>query len=66
MADTKKPKTEDEPEAQAQAMAELIDDETQASEVRAEPALKLDETVPGGRYRVSGRLVDANGKPVRK
>ena len=25
---------------------------------------KLDETVPGGRYRVGGRLVNAHGKPL--
>jgi hypothetical protein len=23
------------------------------------------ETIPGGRYRVRGKLVDANGKPVK-
>lgn len=27
---------------------------------------KFDETVPGGRYEVGGKLVDADGKPVDK
>jgi hypothetical protein len=26
--------------------------------------LKLNETIPGGRYRVGGQLVDANGKAI--
>lgn len=29
------------------------------------PAGRLDETVPGGRYMVNDRLVDANGEPVK-
>jgi hypothetical protein len=28
--------------------------------------LKLNETIPGGRYRVGGQLVDANGKPIEE
>jgi hypothetical protein len=27
---------------------------------------KLDETVPGGRYIVNGRLVNANGEPIQE
>lgn len=27
---------------------------------------QADETVPGGRYIVSGQVVDANGEPVEK
>jgi hypothetical protein len=27
--------------------------------------LKMDETVPGGRFEVNGRLVDAEGRPLK-
>jgi hypothetical protein len=26
---------------------------------------RADETVPGGRYEVDGKLVDANGEPIK-
>jgi hypothetical protein len=28
-------------------------------------ALNMDETVPGGKYRVGNKLVDANGEPFK-
>lgn len=31
-----------------------------------EPGKKLDETAPGGRYEVGGKIVDADGKPIAK
>ena len=31
-----------------------------------EPAKKWDESVPGGRFEVNGKIVDANGDPVEK
>lgn len=38
-----------------------------AQEAAAAGGGKLDETVPGGRYRTdTGDLVDANGKPLGK
>lgn len=36
-----------------------------APEPTPEPDRKLDETVPGGRYLVDGKLVDANGEPIK-
>lgn len=37
----------------------------QAAEAGAEPT-KADETVPGGKYIVDGKAVDANGEPFGK
>lgn len=33
-------------------------------EVEAAPSGRLDETVPGGRYLVGGKLVNADGEPI--
>lgn len=33
--------------------------------VEEAPAKRQDETVPGGRYRVNGVLVNAEGKPIK-
>ena len=43
------------------------DEEAKAAERAAAygEALKANETVPGGRYLVDGKLVDANGKPLK-
>lgn len=29
------------------------------------PAQRIDETVPGGRYKVGGQIVNAQGEPVK-
>jgi hypothetical protein len=62
----------------ASVQRQLADHETRLTQPQAQalvaeitPTPKLDQTVPGGRYIVditpdnpSGRMVDANGKPI--
>jgi hypothetical protein len=54
--------------AKAEAKAEADAKATKAAEAKArkdaEAKRPLDETIPGGRYEVNGKLVDANGKPI--
>ncbi len=47
-------------------MANNKDKEQAAQNERAQPErpMRLDQTVPGGCYRVNGRLVNANGEPL--
>lgn len=40
--------------------------EKDTSTATEEPEVKrIDETVPGGRYEVDGKMVDSSGKPVK-
>lgn len=46
--------------------AEVVADEQPAApRVQRTEEKPLDETVPGGRYEVNGRLVNANGEPIK-
>lgn len=62
-------KIEDQEHAEAERLEELRDQTNEGAAKAAERATKPeakrgDETVPGGRYRVNGVLVDASGKPL--
>lgn len=39
-------------------------DQQAESQQPEQPTQAMDTTVPGGRYLVNGRLVDANGEPL--
>lgn len=45
---------------------EIVEDETLVEVEEFEPARRgpSDETIPGGRYLVGGRLVNAEGEPI--
>jgi hypothetical protein len=34
--------------------------------VTTDPAVKLDESIPGGRFMVGGRLVNSEGQPINE
>jgi len=39
-------------------------EDTEGTVQQPAPQTRLDQTVPGGRYLVNGRLVNANGEPL--
>ena len=45
-------------------MASKGKEQTTESPQPEQPAQRLDITVPGGRYLVNGKLVNANGEPL--
>ena len=55
-------------DAEQSPSAEAVtnENETQRAEVVNDPARRLDETQPGGRYIVNDTVVDANGKPIKE
>lgn len=52
----------------AQAQAKLPEQPSKATSEGPfdEPKQASDKTVPGGRYLVNGRVVDANGEPIKE
>lgn len=55
------------PRAKAEEVADRADRDEERAEIAQEAEeKKLDETVPGGRYKVGTQLVNANGEPIKK
>ena len=68
------PKPSQEPQKAPQGDPRPRDDESPAPEPQkaptasqeAEKPKRFDETVPGGKYEVGGKMVDADGKPLNE
>jgi hypothetical protein len=65
MADQEQPVAQVQPASAGFAGQPVQSDAVPAGPPEQKPADRLDETVEGGRYRVGGVWVDAEGRPLK-